>query len=68
MEPDREPTALEELENDPRSRRKFLSMAGVGAGGALALLVAACGGDDDDSGGSAGSTSTREEGRGRWRG
>ena len=55
MEQDHEPTALEEVENDPKSRKAFLSMAGVGAGGALALLIAACG-DDDKKAATTGST------------
>jgi rubrerythrin len=48
-------SALEEVRDDPTSRKKFLKMAGgSGAASALALLVAACGGDDESAGGSTG--------------
>jgi rubrerythrin len=44
--PDNE-SALDELRDDPSSRKKFLKMAGgAGAAGALSLLLAACGKDD----------------------
>jgi rubrerythrin len=44
---DTEVGAVQELRDDPTSRKKFLRMAGgTGAASALALLVAACGGDD----------------------
>ena len=40
--------ALEELTNDPSSRKRFLGMVGgAGAAGALALFMAACGDDDE---------------------
>jgi rubrerythrin len=61
MEHDHEPTALEEIQDDPRSRKQFLSMAGVGAGGALALLVAACGSDKKTA--STAATSTAAAGK-----
>jgi rubrerythrin len=35
--------ALEELQRDPGSRRRFLKMMGGGGAGALALVAAACG-------------------------
>ena len=47
MEQDHEPTALEEIKNDPSSRKQFFAVAGAGAAGAMAVLLAACGGDDD---------------------
>jgi rubrerythrin len=41
-------TALDELRDDPSSRKKFLKMTGgAGAAGALSLLIAACGGGKD---------------------
>ena len=41
--------ALDELAQDPTSRKRFLSMVGgAGAAGALAMFMAACGDDDDD--------------------
>jgi rubrerythrin len=47
---DRAPdSAVRELEDDPTSRKRFLTMVGgAGAAGALSILIAACGGDDDD--------------------
>jgi rubrerythrin len=52
-----EPAALDELRDDPQSRKRFLTMVGgAGAAGALSLLIAACGSDDDDE--SASTTST----------
>ena len=52
-----EPAALDELRDDPQSRKRFLKMVGgAGAAGALSLLIAACGADDDDESGSATST------------
>ena len=54
-----EPAALDELRDDPQSRKRFLKMVGgAGAAGALSLLIAACGGDDDDE--SSSSTSTTD--------
>jgi hypothetical protein len=55
--------ALDEVVNDPSSRKKFLKMmGGTGAASALALVVAACGGSDDkttsSSSGGGGTTST----------
>jgi rubrerythrin len=49
--------ALHELNDDPRSRKRFLRMVGgAGAAGALSLLIAACGGDDEESGGGGSTT------------
>jgi rubrerythrin len=54
-----EPAALDELRDDPQSRKRFLTMVGgAGAAGALSLLIAACGGDDDDD--KASTTSTTD--------
>ena len=39
------PGALERIADDPHNRKKFLSMAGVGAAGALSVFLAACGDD-----------------------
>jgi hypothetical protein len=54
--------ALDEVVNDPSSRKKFLKMmGGTGAASALALVVAACGGSDDkttSSSGGGGTSST----------
>ena len=56
----KEPAALDELRDDPQSRKRFLKMVGgAGAAGALSLLIAACGGDDDDDE-SASTTSTTD--------
>ena len=50
--------AMEELRNDPSSRKRFLrSVGGVGAAGAFAAFLAACG-DDESSSSSSSSTST----------
>jgi rubrerythrin len=50
-----EAAALDELRDDPSSRKKFLKMAGgAGAAGALSLLLAACGKDDKKTGSAAG--------------
>src|SRR5687768_12491414 len=41
--------ALEELERDASSRKRFLGMVGgAGAVGALTMFMAACGDDDED--------------------
>ena len=41
--------ALDELTNDPSSRKRFLGMVGgAGAAGALAMFMAACGDDDEE--------------------
>ena len=42
--------AVEELKRDETSRKRFLTMAGVGAASSFAILLAACGDDDEDSG------------------
>jgi len=48
-------SALEELQRDDSSRKRFLKMVGgAGAAGALAIFVAACGDDDEDEGASSG--------------
>ena len=45
--------ALEELRDDPSSRKRFLkAVGGSGAAAALGVLLAACGDDDKKSGGS----------------
>jgi Ferritin-like domain len=58
-------TALEELDRDPSSRKRFLkAVGGVGAVGAFGVLIAACGGDDDENGGGgAAGTSTTPMGQ-----
>ena len=66
IERSREPqSAVSELRDDAASRKRFLSMAGAGAAGGLAVLFAACGGDDNNSSSSSSSnttsTSTSEE-------
>jgi rubrerythrin len=41
--------AMQELAQDPSSRKRFLRMmGGAGAASAFAIFMAACGGDDDD--------------------
>ncbi len=52
-------SAMEELDRDPASRKRFLSMAGgAGAATAFATFLAACGGgSDDDEGSTAGDDS-----------
>ena len=53
--------ALQELTDDPQSRKRFLRMVGgAGAAGALSLLVAACGGDDEEESGGGGSATTTD--------
>ncbi len=43
--------ALEELQRDESSRKRFLKMVGgAGAAGALGIFIAACGDDDDEDG------------------
>jgi hypothetical protein len=44
------PSAVEELANDPASRKRFLKTMGAGGAGALALFVAACGSKSKSSG------------------
>ena len=52
---EQEASALEELQRDDSSRKRFLKMVGgAGAAGALAIFVAACGDDDEDEGASGG--------------
>ena len=44
-----EPGALQELAEDPASRRRFFKMVGGGGASAFALFLAACGSSDDNS-------------------
>ena len=61
IERPREPqSAVSELRDDPASRKRFLSMAGAGAAGGLAILFAACG-DDNNSGSTDTGTATSED-------
>jgi len=49
--------ALQQLQDDPATRKRFLRMiGGAGAAGAAGLLAAACGGKDANTGGRAAST------------
>ena len=51
--------ALDELAQDPASRKRFLRMmGGAGAASAFAIFMAACGDDDDESSGPSGQTKT----------
>ena len=43
------PSAVEELANDPASRKRFLKTMGAGGAGAFALFLAACGSKDESS-------------------
>jgi len=48
---DTQPGALQQIQDDPATRKRFLKMVGgAGATGALGLLIAACGGDDSKRG------------------
>jgi rubrerythrin len=52
--------AMQELAEDPSSRKRFLSMmGGAGAASAFAIFLAACGGDEEES--SSASTMTKEK-------
>jgi rubrerythrin len=52
-------SAMEELRNDPSSRKRFLrSVGGVGAAGAFAAFLAACGSDNKSSSSSSSNTNT----------
>ena len=52
--------ALQELAEDPGSRKRFLRMmGGAGAAGALAIFMAACGDDDDKSSSSSSAATTK---------
>jgi rubrerythrin len=54
-----ERSAIEELERDPSSRKRFLTaIGGAGAVAAFGTFLAACGGDDKSSSSSSSSTST----------
>jgi rubrerythrin len=47
---DHRPSALEELDRDPASRKRFLTaVGGTGAAAAFSLFLAACGSDDKSS-------------------
>ena len=57
------PEAIQELTDDPQSRKRFLKMVGgAGAAGALSLLIAACGGDDEEETSGGGSSTTKDSG------
>jgi rubrerythrin len=64
--PERSPaeeSAMQELDRDPSSRKRFLRMmGGAGAAGAFAVFLAACGDDEEES--SAGRSSTEQQGGG----
>ena len=55
MTPDHErPSALEELDRDPASRKRFLkAVGGTGAAAAFGVFLAACGGEDKKKSGGA---------------
>ena len=54
---DTQTAALQQLQDDPATRKRFLRMiGGAGAAGAAGLLAAACGGKDANTGGKAAST------------
>ena len=58
-------SALDELTNDPSSRKRFLSMVGgAGAAGALAMFMAACGDDEEDKETSAAPAEDKKSGGG----
>jgi rubrerythrin len=58
-EPDTTAGALQQVQHDPATRKRFLKMVGgAGATGALGLLLAACGGDDGKAGSGAATTTT----------
>jgi rubrerythrin len=51
--------ALQQLQDDPGTRKRFLKMVGgAGAAGALGLIAAACGGSDSSGSASTGAAST----------
>ena len=55
-------SAVEELAQDPSSRKRFLkAVGGTGAAAALGVLIAACGGDDEETGSGSSSSSTTSE-------
>jgi len=54
---DTQTAALQQLQDDPATRKRFLRMVGgAGAAGAVGLLAAACGGKDANTGGTAATT------------
>ena len=59
---ERSGTALEEIESDPSSRKRFLKMmgGGVAASSAFGLLLAACGGDEEQTGQGGGQTTAED--------
>ena len=58
-EPDTTAGALQQVQHDPATRKRFLKMVGgAGATGALGLLLAACGGDEGKAGSGAATTTT----------
>jgi rubrerythrin len=58
---DQRPSALEELDRDPASRKRFLTaVGGTGAAAAFGLFLAACGSDDKSSS-SSNTTSTQKQ-------
>jgi rubrerythrin len=60
--PERTRGAVQELADDPASRKRFFRMMGsAGAASAFAIFVAACGGDDDEDGGGGSGTQTEAE-------
>ena len=59
---EREPGALQELAEDPSSRKRFLKMVGgAGAASAFAIFVAACGDDEEKSSGASGSDTMKKK-------
>jgi rubrerythrin len=56
---DQQRSAVQQLNEDPSSRKRFLkAMGGGGAAAALGVLIAACGSDDDKSSSSTGAMTT----------
>ena len=62
---DQRPSALETLDRDPSSRKRFLTaVGGTGATAAFGLFLAACGSDDKKSSASTGSSTTSTQASG----
>lgn len=60
MTNDDRPSALEALDRDPASRKRFLAaLGGTGAAAAFGLFLAACGSDNNSSSGSSTKSSTQ---------
>jgi rubrerythrin len=56
-----QPGAVEELEGDDASRKRFLKMVGgTGAAGALSIFIAACGGSDNKNKKSSGASASKK--------